>query len=100
MIRKHYGKIWKAVELGENSQENLKNYLQDYDRRVDPADILDIDLSLVESAIRMEPATSPGPDGIPFSAFKANVELAGPIILDVCHFLGVRRPHRSSSVSA
>ena len=36
----------------------------------------------------MVPATPPGPDGIPFCAFKANIELAGPIVLDVCHFLG------------
>ena len=39
----------------------------------------------------MAPSTSPGPDGIPFSAFKANIALAGPIILDVCRFLGSKR---------
>ena len=37
------------------------------------------------------PLLPPGPDGIPFSVFKANIELAGPIILDVCLFLGVKR---------
>ena len=91
MIKEHYGKIWKAAEFGENRQEDLMKYLDDYDRRIDPSDILEIDIELVEKAIRMAPATSPGPDGIPFSAFKANVELAGPIILAVCHFLGVKR---------
>jgi hypothetical protein len=39
----------------------------------------------------MAPDTSPGPDGVPFKAFKAVSDLAGPIILDVCLFLGEKR---------
>jgi hypothetical protein len=42
-------------------------------------------------AIQMAPDTSPGPDGVPFSAFKVNASLAGPVILDVCNYLGVER---------
>ena len=91
LIKEHYGKIWKGAELVENRQGKLRDYLADYDRCIDPNDILEIDIELVEKAIHMAPATSPGPDGIPFGAFKANVESAGPIIFDVCHFLGVKR---------
>ncbi len=91
LIQEHYGRIWKSAEVGENRQESLDYYLKDYDRRIDPKDVLEIDIGLVENAIRMAPATSPGPDGIPFSAFKANIALAGPIILDVCRFLGIKR---------
>jgi hypothetical protein len=39
----------------------------------------------------MAPSTSPGPDGIPFSAYKVNIEIAAPIILDVCNFLSIRQ---------
>ena len=95
LIREHYGKIWKAAEFAEDRQEKLEDYLSNYDRRIDPKDILDIDIELVEKAIRMAPATSPGPDGIPFGAYKANVEIAGPVILDVCHFLGVKHDEKT-----
>jgi hypothetical protein len=39
----------------------------------------------------MAPDTSPGPDGVPFKAFKANLEIVSPIILEVCLFLGIKR---------
>ena len=91
VIQNYYGKIWQAVETGHDRRDNLRDYLEDYDRSVNPNDILEVTLDLVQTAIRMAPATSPGPDGVPFSAFKANMELAGPILLDVCHFLGVKR---------
>ena len=91
LIRDHYGKIWKAADVGPNRQENLRDYLEDYDRWINPDDILEIDLDLAQKAIHMAPATSPGPDGVPFSAFKANIVLAGPVILEVCRFLGVKR---------
>ena len=91
IIKKHYGNLWSAVDTGPNRHNELRDYLEDYDRRIDPKEITECSLELVEKAIRMAPATSPGPDGVPFSAFKANIELAAPIILDVCHFLGVER---------
>ena len=91
LIQNHYGKIWQAADTGPNRQEKLQAYLVDYDRRVAPEDILDVSLELVQKAIHMAPATSPGPDGVPFSAFKACLELASPILLEVCKFLGVKR---------
>jgi len=91
LIQSHYGKIWKAADTGPDRQEKLRVYLDDYDRRIVPGDILDLTLELVQKAIHLAPATSPGPDGVPFSAFKACVELAAPILLEVCIFLGVRR---------
>ena len=91
LIQDYYGKIWSAVDVGPDRQNNLREYLDDYDRRVEPDDVLEISLDLVRKAILMAPSTSPGPDGVPFSAFKANIEIAGPIILEVCRFLGVKR---------
>ena len=91
LIKDHYDKIWKAATVPSDRQASLDAYLSDYDRCIDPSKIIDINLELVEKAIHMAPSTSPGPDGIPFSAFKANIALAGPIILDVCMFLGSKR---------
>jgi len=91
VIQEHYSKIWRAVDVGIDRQEKLNEYLNDYDRRVDPGEILEVTLELVQKAIRMAPDTSPGPDGVPFKAFKANLEIASPIILEVCLFLGVKR---------
>jgi hypothetical protein len=91
LIKDHYEKIWKAADCDPDRQEKLHDYLRDYDRRIDPEDVLDIDLELVQKAIHMAPTSSPGPDGIPFSAFKANIALAGPVLLEVCLFLGIKR---------
>jgi hypothetical protein len=83
--------IWQAAEADHDRRENLRDYFEGYDRSVNPNDIFEVTLDLVQKAIHMAPATSPGPDGVPFSTFKANLDLAGPILLDVCHFLGVKR---------
>ena len=91
LIRDHYEKIWKTADCDPDRQEKLHDYLRDYDRRIDPEDVLDIVLELVLKAIHMAPTSSPGPDGVPFSAFKANIALAGPVLLEVCLFLGIKR---------
>jgi hypothetical protein len=91
LIQKHYGKIWSRTDFGPDRHGELRSYLSDYNRRIEPDEILDVSLDLVRKAILMAPSTSPGPDGVPFSAFKANIDLAGPILLDVCLFLGVKR---------
>ena len=90
VIQDHYGKLWRAADVGGGRPEALDEYLNDYDRKVDPGEILEITLELVQKAIRMAPDTSPGPDGVPFKAFKANLEIASHVILEVCLFLGVR----------
>ena len=97
LIQSYYGKIWSAVETGPDRQEELRLYLEDYDRHVEPDKILDISIDLVRKAILMAPSTSPGPDGVPFSAFKATIDLAGPILLDVCLFLGIKRSEELGS---
>ena len=91
VIQEHYSKIWRAADVGIGRQDRLAEYLCDYDRRVDPDEILEVTLELVQKAIRMAPDTSPGPDGVPFKAFKANLEMVSPIILEVCLFLGIKR---------
>ena len=91
LIKDHYQKIWSAAIPHADRQSSLADYLSDYDRHIDISKIKEINLELVEKAIHMAPSTSPGPDGIPFSAYKANIELAAPVILDVCNFLSSRQ---------
>ena len=91
VIQEYYSRIWKASSVGSDRSGSLHKYLEDYDRRINLDEIKPITIELVQKAIHMAPDTSPGPDGVPFSAYKAIVELAGPIILDVCLFLGTKR---------
>jgi hypothetical protein len=91
LIRDYYGKVWKAADVGDNRKEVLRDYLEDYNRLIDHNDLVEINIDLVPKAIRMAPDTSPGPDGVPFCAFKANAELSATVILEVCRFLGVKR---------
>ena len=91
LIQGYYGRLWQAADVGPDRQEKLQDYLVDYNRRIDPCEVVAMSLELVQQAIHMAPASSPGPDGIPFSAYKANVKLAAPILLEVCNFLGIKR---------
>jgi hypothetical protein len=91
IIQGYYGKIWRALDALPERPNVILDYLEDYDRRIDPSKIIELSLELVLKAIQMAPDTSPGPDGVPFAAFKANASLAGPIILEVCIYLGIER---------
>jgi len=81
LICDYYGKIWGEASQKSSRSEDMDRYLKDYHRRIDPSLISDITLETVLNAISMAPDTSPGPDGIPFSAFKATACISGPVIL-------------------
>ena len=91
VIQEHYSNVWKLVPPGPDRNNEVSEYLSDYKRRVSDDSILELSLELVLRAIHMAPRTSPGPDGIPFSAFKVLSEVAGPAILEVCLFLSTTR---------
>ena len=46
---------------------------------------------MVHQAISLVPNSSPGPDGIPFLAYKVLEKFAAPVPLDACNFLKTKR---------
>ena len=91
IISSHYSKIWSPMVQGLERSPFLNSYLDDYDRTIDSSLITAPSLDLVLQAIHLAPSSSPGPDGIPFRAYKKLTDLAAQVILDVCTYLGVRR---------
>ena len=53
----------------------------------------DIELQNVEHALKVAPSTAPGPDGIPYKAWKRLGPLAASILLGAIHKLGEENSH-------
>jgi len=80
-----WGKIWRArAPLAEGAREE---YLKDYNKKIDPSLIETPTIKDISAAIRTRKNTSPGPDGIPFAAWRSVEAIAGPVLLNVLHAL-------------
>jgi hypothetical protein len=84
LIQSHYGKIWRKVDHGRGRNTSLFSYLSSYNRVIDESKIKDITLPSILQSIHSSPNSAPGPDGIPFRAYKSLAALAGPVLLDAC----------------
>ena len=93
----YWGKIWEA-RLTPPPPGAIRDYLNAYLQRVPPSSLPsfpnrthqkiceDIDMSwkeAVERAISSSNDSAPGPDGIPFAAYRALPEICGPFLLDI-----------------
>ena len=67
-------------------------YLRQYNKRIDTSQLEKPDLEGVRGAILLPKNTSPGPDGIPFAAWRATVDLAAPILHAVMNSLCSGQP--------
>jgi hypothetical protein len=80
IIQNHYGSLWKNDE--RNKDDCTADYLQDYDNHIDLNLFKSLSLELIARAVVNAPDSSCGPDGIPFSAYKALSDIANPLLLD------------------
>ena len=87
IIQSHYQKIWEKVDLGKSRGADIRSYLSSYDRKIDDSAVKDITLTSILQSIHLSPNSAPGPDGIPFRAYKILADLAGPILLGACELL-------------
>ena len=69
----------------------MTSFLSDYDRKVKSELIKPVSLEVILQAIDVAPSTSPGPDGIPFRAYKLLNATAGPLLFEVFNFLKCAR---------
>ena len=89
IISDHYSSLWKASSSDDDFREG---YLADYNKEICSSLLNEPSLELVNRAIVLAPASSRGPDGIPFSAYKALKDIAAPILLDCARDLCLNLP--------
>lgn len=80
IIHAHYGALWEKEE--KNNDAFTADYLSDYDKIIDASLINKPSLELIARAVVNAPNSSRGPDGIPFSAYKALSDVANPLLLE------------------
>ena len=84
IIKSHYKKIWRKVAFDPHMRaSSLQSFLARYTNKIDPSLVERPTLETVLRAIHMAPSTCPGPDGVPFLAYKVLADHAGPVLLDV-----------------
>ena len=76
-----WSKVWDKRPSVPFSQRD--EFLQDYDKEIDQSLCPQPDLAFLSEVIRHSNNSSPGPDGIPFAAWRAVIELASPVLLRV-----------------
>ena len=77
-----WGRTWKRRSPG-TTEEERKDWLHWYTKKVKLDLICKPQLDDVRRAITSPKNTSPGPDGIPFAAWRATVDIAAPILFRV-----------------
>ena len=91
VIQNHYKKIWSRCASSADDKRKMTSFLSDYDRKVKSELIKPVSLEVILQAIDVAPSTSPGPDGIPFRAYKLLNATAGPLLFEVFNFLKCAR---------
>ena len=93
LISGHWGPIWAQTSFPNSSEREsaVHDFLEGYRRQVDPALIRTPDDSILLEAISSSSNSSPGPDGIPFAAWRAIDNIAAPILANLATHISQRR---------
>ena len=83
-VVKFFSRLWQEEKIEEREMEE---YLHSYNKTIQST-VDKPDLSLVIDTIMHTNNSSPGPDGIPFVAWRKVATLAGPIFVEVIEALG------------
>ena len=79
VAKSYWEKIW-APRSPPASDKDRSAFLSNENKRVEPSLIPTPSLASGEAAIARSKNTSPGPDGVPFSAWRAAPDLAAPLL--------------------
>jgi hypothetical protein len=84
-----WGGLWEEVKLRPGSKRDrlLKKLMRKYKKRIDLGRIQLPDIEMVTRIILKSGDSSAGPDGIPFSAYRALVDIVAPNLLELILFL-------------
>ena len=83
IIRGHWQPVWAPAPITDHTEREgiICDYLNNYPRRIDRSLIRNLHTDLFLEAIRSSSNSSPGPDGIPFAAWRVIPDIAAPILL-------------------
>ena len=81
MAKVFWSKVWgKRPPVPSSDREK---FLKGYQKQVDPSLCSRPDLDLVLDIIKRSNSSAPGPDGIPFAAWRAVPDVGASVLLDV-----------------
>ena len=75
----YWSRIWE--ERPPPPPHVVRGFLEHYTKKVKPDLCKDVSLEEITYSIKHSGNTSPGPDGIPFAAWRAAPDLAAPVLL-------------------
>ncbi len=88
LTSKFWSKIWSKRSSAPSYSARI-DYLRNYPKKINSSLCHDLDLDDILFSIRHSNNSSPGPDGIPFAAWRAAPDLAAPILLAVFHAISI-----------
>ena len=90
LLRDYWGKLWARPIWPSPTSRRLaiEAHLQRYNKVIKPSLVFYPSIDIVLQALAHSGDSSVGPDGIPFSAYRALADVAGPLLLDVALLLG------------
>ena len=83
-----WGRVWEKRPTLDPKISS--RFLQQYHKQIDPTLLQQLTLEDILYAIKNANDSTPGPDGIPFSAWKAAPDLAAPILLNAFNAMSKR----------
>lgn len=87
----YWGEVWRRRP--PPPPQALDSFLRGYTKKIDSSLLHLPDIEDIEKSIRRSNNSTPGPDGIPFAAWRAVPDLAGPVLFGVLNALSKR--HRA-----
>ena len=77
VLRDKWEPVWNRPSP---SNCNIDEYLSDYKKKIDTTEIVPLTKELVTAAIYASKDSSTGPDGIPFSVYRALNDIASSLL--------------------
>ena len=95
LIQDYWGNLWSRPTWPSQSErtQSITNHLQNYHKVIDASLIHYPSMEIVLQALAHSGDSAVGPDGIPFSAYRALANITAPLLLDIAIHLGT--PHSS-----
>ena len=75
-----------------HNNEAATTVLNNFNRKISQQDIIEVNPELCAEVIMQSGNTASGPDGIPFSVYKAMIEHTAPMLNDTYHYAAANNP--------
>jgi hypothetical protein len=80
IIESHYSKLWGDSHATSERASRIDTYLDDYKCPDDAHALPDLTLDHIKKAILTSGNSAPGPDGLPFIAYRVTIDLSADIL--------------------